>query len=118
MEKKQLTEAEKLLELNRYKILRRALALECFDDDMSINQNPDETVMVNRKLANAGFDIINPYYKLSKLTNTVDELNEISAQVLEKLDEIFDKIGREKFTFYDYGHVEYDTWVNLPKKKK
>ena len=117
MEEKELSDKEDILKLNKYKILRRTLALESFDDDMSIDKNPSEIVKANRKLADYAWRIVGDFWEDDKKEKTTDELINITSEVLEKLENIFTKIGREKFVFYEDGDVDY-AWVNIPKKKK
>ncbi|MFQ6773224.1 MAG: hypothetical protein ACLRFG_01975 [Clostridia bacterium] len=38
---------------------------------------------------------------------TEKELLELTTTISKKFDELFDKIGRDKFIFYDDGDVEY-----------
>ena len=96
MNKEKLTEfAENMCE-----ILNIQLALE----DYGLHTNGKENINL---LNEAYSEIHNLRVKRDKLNDEKTLVNE-SKNLLKKLYEILDKIGKEKFIFYDEGGINYD----------
>ena len=89
---------EKYLEYkaNSCKILNSSLAIESYQDFTG-----DEDSEISQAYKKLGL-----YYK-NKPVMTEEELLKTSYELVKIFDAIFDKIGREKFIFYDDGDVNY-----------
>ena len=89
---------EKYLEhkFNGRKILKGSLAIESYQDFTG-----DEDAEISQAYKKLG-----QYYK-NKPVMTEEELLKTSYELVEIFDAIFDKIGRDKFIFYDDGDVNY-----------
>ena len=53
------------------------------------------------------------YYRANKSTMTEQELLTTTSLIVDKFNELLDKIGREKFTFYDDGDVNFNWKQNM-----
>ena len=97
---------EKYLEfkINVRKYFKASLALEDYADC----ESKDE--IYNDK----AFLLLNEYRKNEKNMNE-QELLISTTKIVESFDKLFEKIGKEKFIFYDDGDVNY-IWVNKNKE--
>ena len=89
---------EKYLEhkFNARKILKGSLAIESYED--FTGNSLDLSDRVFKELSE---------YRKNKPNMTEEELLKASYELVEKFNILFDKIGKEKFIFYDDGDVEY-----------
>ena len=83
-----------------YKNFRSFLALENYDD---LEKNP---IPYDKSVSNKYCELTHQKDKM-----TEEELIKEYSLIAKKFDEILDKIGREKFIFYDDGDVEF-IWEN------
>ena len=100
--KKELSEFDK----NMSKILSRSLAVESYTDN---------TLEYTSFMEEIDTDI----RELRKIKDSLNEEDKVirTNKVLEKFEKLFDKVGREKFIFYEDGNVEYKWDDSLLREK-
>ena len=92
---------EEKLKDNEYRIFKLDLAFESYQDDKQDTSMPlfDEII----------HDVNN--YRRTKADYSIDKRIELSDKILEKSNKLLDMVGRENFTFYDDGDINY-IWKN------
>lgn len=89
------------------KIFYIQIALENYDDNIGNNNKTIENI----------YNEINGFRRIRQTLSEKEQLKLIN-DLLVKLNKILDEIGREKFTFYDDGSVQYIWKKELIKDKK
>ena len=87
------------IKLNMRKIYKGQLAIEDYIDTQYINPKPMIVVELNKKIYN---------YRMLKPTLSKEELLKLTDSVCEYMEKAYDELGRENFTFYDDGDVNYN----------
>lgn len=94
-------------EKNLSKIYNLSLAIESYVDNTGNNIDTfNEINLLIRKLRS----------KKDIMTN--DQINNLTNDILKKIDIFLDMVGREKFVFYEDGVVEYKWDYDLIKEEK
>ena len=92
---------EEKLKDNEYRIFKLDLAFEDYQDDKQDTSMPlfDEII----------HDVNN--YRRTKVDCSIDKRIELSDKILNKYNKLLDIVGRENFTFYDDGDINY-IWMD------
>jgi len=94
-----LSDIDQKIKFNIRKILKGQLALEDYLDLRHVKKDPDSVSIAFKKIHE---------YRQLKPTLTNEKLLELTNKVCESLEKAYDELGRENFTFYDDGCVEYN----------
>ena len=92
--------------------LKGSLSLEGYQDDMHCHHVYDEEI---DKVINTCFGVLNGLNRQARLVSGEEKLT-IRKKEYAELNKIFAYLGREHFTFYDNGNVEYNDDIYRKKE--
>lgn len=98
---------KEVFDINMKKLFKLQLAFESYEDNIGLDL--DEITQIYS-------DIADLRQKKEKLL--IDEKLDISNKILEKCDNLMEKLGKDKFIIYEDGCVEYNWDLSLIKGKQ
>lgn len=87
------------IKLNTRKILCGQLAIEDYLDMQYIKKDPENVSIAFKKIKN---------YRQVKTALSKEDLLKLTNEVCDALEKAYDELGRENFTFYEDGDVNYN----------